>query len=256
MCLVAFAFKAHPCYRLIVAANRDEFHGRPAEALHWWPDRPDLVAGRDLQAGGTWLAVSRSGRFATVTNYREDLSTRRGDRSRGELVTGFIAGAESPLDYCGNLELNAYAGFSLLTALSDGKSDEMAYVSNRGDHARRLPPGIYGLSNASLDTPWDKVLRSKAAMESLLATETVGPEALFRLLADRDPAPTGDDVGAGLSPEIARAVSAPFIAADGYGTRCSTVLLIEHTGRVEIHERRFDNLGNAAGESRDEFQIG
>jgi len=252
MCLIAFAFHAHPDYRLILAANRDEFHDRPAEALHWWPERTDILAGRDLQAGGTWLAVGRSGRFATVTNYRESLQKQLAARSRGGLVSEFVAGNESPLDYSMNLDPNDFAGFSLLTAAGE----EMAYVSNRGDDARPLAPGVYGLSNASLDMPWAKVMRSKKAIQALLAGDTIHTHSLFRLLADRKPAPTEDDVGAGLPPELARAVSAPFIATNGYGTRCSTVLLIGTSGQVEIHERRFDNAGLPAGESSFDFQIG
>lgn len=251
MCLVAFAFREHPRYRLILAANRDEFHGRPAEPLHWWDDPPGVLAGRDLQAGGTWLAVSRSGRFATVTNYREDLAPQPGRRSRGALVTGFVAGSDGALAWCRKLDPADFAGFSLLA----GAGDDIAYVSNRGDDARSLAPGIYGLSNASLDTPWTKVRRSKSALRELVAGEVVEPEALFRLLADREPASTPDDVGAGLPPEFARAVSAPFIASQGYGTRCSTVLLMEPSGRVRIIERRFDSRGDGAGETAFDFQL-
>ncbi|HWM27535.1 MAG TPA: NRDE family protein [Woeseiaceae bacterium] len=248
MCLVAFAFRAHPDYRLVLAANRDEFHGRPAAAMHWWADYPSLLGGRDLKAGGTWLAISESGRFGAVTNYREDLETQAGPRSRGELVPGFVAGADSPLAYCRAVDPAGFAGFSLLAAAGDA----MAYVSNRGDAARSLVPGVYALSNASLDTPWTKVVRSKRAIESMLSQKTIDVEALFRLLADREPAKT-DDVGTGLAPELARAVSAPFIVTPDYGTRCSTVLLIGASGAAEIHERRFDSAGDLAGETRFEF---
>ncbi|MEX2123673.1 MAG: NRDE family protein [Woeseia sp.] len=251
MCLIAFAFKVHPDYRLILGANRDEFHARPAAAMHWWPDRPFLLAGRDLEAGGTWLAVSKGGRFAAVTNYREDLKTQRGEHSRGELVTGFVAGEESPFGYCRMIDPARFAGFSLLAA----DRDEMVYVSNRGDDARRLAPGVYALSNASLDTPWTKVVRSKGAIATLLAQNTFDAESIFRLLGDREPAASDDDVATGLAPDIARAVSAPFIATAEYGTRCSTVLLVGVSGRVEIHERRFDSAGEAAGDARFEFPI-
>lgn len=251
MCLIVFAFKTHPDYRLILAANRDEFHARPAEAMHWWPDHPELLAGRDLQAGGTWLGISRSGRFAAVTNYREELETNHRGRSRGELVTGFVTGEGTPLSWCKDLRSDDFGGFSLLTAVAD----EMAYVSNRGDNARRLEPGIYGLSNASLDTPWTKVLRSKEALNALTRRGPVEAEQLFRLLGDREPAASDDYAGTGLSPEMARAISAPFIATREYGTRCSTVLLIGKSGRVEIHERRFDSASRSVGESRFEFAV-
>jgi len=251
MCLIVFACKAHPDYRLILAANRDEFHARPAEAMQWWPDRPEMLAGRDLQAGGTWLGIGKSGRLAAVTNYREEPATNHRGRSRGELVTGFVRGQEPPLSWCKNLRSGDFRGFSLL--MSD--ADEMAYVSNRGDDARRLEPGIYGLSNASLDTPWTKVLRSKETLHALIRRGPVEAEQLFRLLGDREPAASDDYAGTGLSPEMARAISAPFIATREYGTRCSTVLLIAKSGRVEIHERRFDSAGRAAGESHFEFAV-
>lgn len=250
MCLIAFAWRAHPEYRLLLAANRDEFHARPAAPLKWWEDRPSVLAGRDLAAGGTWLAVGKTGRFATVTNYRETLRAQPAERSRGELVAGFVAGSEAPLAYLQEIDGDRYAGFSLLAA--DRQS--MAYVSNRGDRARALEPGFYGLSNASLDTPWPKVRRSKARLGELLRQDTVELEALFDLLEDREPATTGEAEAEGVPPELARAVSAPFIVTPGFGTRCSTVLAVTPAGDVRIAERRFDSAGRRTGESRFEFR--
>jgi uncharacterized protein with NRDE domain len=250
MCLVAFAWKAHPGYRLVLAANRDEFHARPARAMHWWPDQPALLAGRDLQAGGTWLGISRSGRFATVTNYREDLQRQHRGRSRGELVTGFVTGTETPLDYCSGIDPPGFAGFSLLAMAGH----ELAYVSNRGDEPRRLPPGVYGLSNASLDTPWEKVLRSKTGLVALLRHD-IAAEPLFEMLRDAEPAASDDYAGTGLAPELARAVSAPFISTPDYGTRCSTVLTVATSGLAEVHERRFDSSGTSAGETHFRFEL-
>lgn len=252
MCLVAFAWKVHPHYRLVLAANRDEFHSRPAEPLHWWPDRPEILAGRDLLAGGTWLGVSRSGRFAAITNYREDLQREHRGRSRGELATGFLTSATTPLRYCSSVEAPDYAGFSLLAMAEEAA----AYVSNRGDEPRELVPGVYGLSNASLDTPWGKVVRSKAGLRSLLQAHeqrTLDPAPLFDMLRDAEPAPGNDYAGSGLSPDLARAVSAPFISTPDYGTRCSTVVLVSSSGAVEIYERRFDRFGEPGGESSFSF---
>jgi uncharacterized protein with NRDE domain len=251
MCLIVFAFRARPDYPLILAANRDEFHARPAEAMRWWLDQPELLAGRDLEAGGTWLGIGKSGRFAAVTNYREDLEQHHRGRSRGELVTGFVTGTEPPLSWCRNLRSGHFRGFSLLAA----DAREMAYVSNRGDRARRLEPGIYGLSNASLDTPWTKVLRSKEALQTLLRRDRPEAAELFRILADREPAASDDYAGTGLAPGMARAISAPFITTHEYGTRCSTALLVDSSGQVEIHERRFDNAGQTVGEQTFEFAI-
>lgn len=251
MCLIVFAFRAHPDYPLILAANRDEFHARPAEAMHWWPDQPGLLAGRDLQAGGTWLGIGRTGRFAAVTNYREEAAQDHRGRSRGELVTGFVTGTESPLFWSRGLRSGEFRGFNLLTA----DAGELAYISNRGDRGRLLQSGIYGLSNASLDTPWAKVLRSKKALRALLGKDRPAAADLFRILGDREPAASDDYAGIGLAPEMARAISAPFIATRNYGTRCSTALLVESSGRIEVHERRFDHAGEVVGEASFEFAV-
>ncbi len=251
MCLVAFAWRAHPRYRLLLAANRDEFHARPAAPLGWWEDAPSILAGRDLAAGGTWLAIGDTGRFATVTNYRETLSMQPAERSRGELVARFIASDGAPLDFLQATDGDRYAGFSLLAATPNA----MAYASNRGDAPRALESGLYGLSNASLDTPWPKVRRAKARLAELLKNDTVDVEALFGLLADREPATMGEAEAEGVPPEVARAVSAPFIVTPEFGTRCSTVLSVTASGDVRIVERRFDSAGNPTGESRFEFPI-
>lgn len=251
MCLIAFAWQAHQAWPLVVAANRDEFHRRPAEPLHWWPDRPGIAGGRDLEAGGTWLAAARDGRFATVTNYRESLQVQAGDRSRGTLVTDFLASDGDPLGFAQALDGQRYAGFSLLAATPGA----LAYVSNRGDPARPLAPGVYGLSNASLDTPWPKVIRSRQRLQALLDRDAVTTEGLFDLLADRETADEHGVPARDLSPAEARAVSAPFIVTPEYGTRCSTVLLLGAGGEIEIHERRFDAGGDCTGDSSIRFRI-
>ncbi len=245
MCLVVFAWKSHPDYRLILAANRDEFHGRPSQDADWWPDQPDLLAGRDLQAGGTWLATHRSGRFATVTNYRENQRVKPGLRSRGEIVTNFVAGEAEPMSFVASISDAPYAGVSVLAA----DRENLCYASNRGDAATALSPGVYGLSNASLDAPWSKLLRSKEALAKLLDDDRVNPTELLRILADRTPAATSEVVSNDLPFKLARALTAPFIVADEYGTRCSTTVLVSNDGRIEFFERRFDKKGNPSGES-------
>ena len=251
MCLIAFAWRVHPVYPLIVAANRDEFHQRPADPLHWWPDQPNIAGGRDRLAGGTWLGVSRNGRFATVTNYRENLRVQAGDRSRGRLVTDFLGASTAPLAHLSAIVGDCFAGFNLLTA----GPDALAYASNRGDVPRLLQPGIYGLSNASLDAPWWKVEHSKKCLRTLLADNAVSVPALFELLADREPAKAPDVTDGVLPPETARAVSAPFIVTADYGTRCSTVLLQDASSHIALHERRFDAAGQASGESALDFRM-
>jgi uncharacterized protein with NRDE domain len=251
MCLIAFAWQRHPQYRLILAGNRDELHRRPSQDMHWWHDAPSVLAGRDLQAGGTWLAVSRNGRFAAVTNYRETISARPAPRSRGELVSAFVNGDETPSGYCARLQGERYAGFSLLVA--DRQS--LYCTSNRGDATQALGAGVYGLSNAALDTPWPKLLRCRSGLERLLAEDAVNPTALFALLADTHPAPVDDIRDDDLPFAMARAVSAPFIRTETYGTRCTTVLLIDYDGRALVCERRFDSAGKNIGDSEFRFDI-
>jgi len=249
MCLVVFAWKVHPENRLVLAANRDESHRRPSQELHWWPDRPDVLAGRDLQAGGTWLAAGRNGRFATVTNYREQQRSRAGFRSRGELVTDFVDGTADPEEFIESLDGERYAGFSLLFA----DANQLWYLSNRGDGPTCLSPGIYGLSNATIDTPWPKVVRSRTALGSLVDIGKVNETELMRLLSDRTPAPVAEIEVAAQPFELARALTAPFIVSPDYGTRCTSALLWSDDGRITLSERRFDSQGSKTGESRYSF---
>ena len=253
MCLLVLAWQAHPRYRLIVAANRDEFHDRPAAALGWWAENPHILAGRDLRGSGTWMGVSRAGRFGVVTNFRELERAADGAPSRGDLVPGFLA-AESatPLEYLRQTGERAsqYAGYNLLL----GGADALHYQSNRNGRAPRLlERGVYGLSNHWLDSPWPKLLRSRERLQELLATERVEPETLFALLADRTPADLDETPDTGLPPDWERALSSPFVVHDRYGTRCSTVLLVEHDGRTAVFERRFDAAGALTGATRYAF---
>ncbi len=252
MCLIVFAWQLHPEHRLILAANRDEFHSRPTEALDWWRDNPAVLAGRDLQAGGTWLAVSRAGMFATVTNYREQEKAVDTGRSRGELVTKFVSGNANAGSYVNAIAGEQYAGFNLLAA----SEDELFYVSNRNDAPTRLSPGIYGLSNASLDTPWSKVVRTREKLRTLVETDTVDESTLLEILTDRTVAPVPDLEQTRLPFDLARTLTAPFIVSPDYGTRCSTTLLCSHSGEISLRERRFDAEGEISGESGFNFLAG
>ena len=253
MCLLAFAWKAHPRYRLILAGNRDEFHDRPSTPLAWWPDDPRILAGRDERAGGTWLGVARSGRIGVVTNFR-DLEAPVGDApSRGGLIPRFLTGATSPKEFLDDLKATSgrYSGFNLLT----GGPRALYYFSNRGTtEPRPLAPGVYGLSNHLLDTPWPKVRRVRERLESALVKEAIEAEGLFDALEDREPADPGELPATGLSAEWERIVSAPFIVHPRYGTRCSTLLTVERNGRTVIVERRFDASGTETGRTRHEFR--
>jgi uncharacterized protein with NRDE domain len=251
MCLLVLAWRCHPRYRLVVAANRDEFHARPAAPLAPWSDATGIIGGRDLQANGAWLALDARARFGCVTNFREFGRRRRNAPSRGGLIPAFLAQPNPPAMYLQGLETDApgYAGFNLLLA----DQDSLWYASNRADQfARTLAPGIYGLSNEFLDTPWPKVLRVKSRFSELLKTDDSTQsarlfEALFAMLADREPSPAASLPDSDLSPEWARKLSAPFVLDPTYGTRCSTVLCIGSDGAVTVAERRFDSNGLPTG---------
>lgn len=254
MCLLVLAWGVHPRYRLVVAANRDEYHARPAAPLAKWPEPPGILAGRDLRAQGAWLGLDPARRFGVVTNFRELQEPRPAAPSRGALIPHYLSGSQSAQQFCAGLAPAAaeYAGFNLL--LADGGS--LCYASNRAaPFARALPPGVYGLSNELLDTPWPKLVRVKARFQQWLADPHGAAAGLFALLADRTPAaegaaplPTG-----GLPPEWERILSAPFVMHPLYGTRCSTVVLLEPGGGLNLAERRFDSAGARSGES--EFRL-
>jgi len=239
MCLIVFAYDAHPLYRLVLGANRDEFFERPTAPAGPWREAPALIAGRDLRAGGTWLGVTRTGRIAAVTNYREPGFQQVKGTSRGALVTDFLMSALAPAVHLQNLSARShtYNGFNLL--LGDARS--LVYFSNRKEGAQIVPAGVHGLSNRHLDTPWPKVERARAGLERLLANGTgLDVEALFSLLADRTPAPDEalPDTGIGISWE--RLLSSIFIESDTYGTRSTSILLWERSGRIHFHERTFE----------------
>jgi uncharacterized protein with NRDE domain len=227
MCLIAFAWQVHPEYPLIVAANRDEFHARATAPARFWPECPALLAGRDLAAGGTWMGVTRHGRFAALTNFREPQAPK-GQLSRGLLVSEYLQGDAPPLAYAEGVMSGAdrYGGFNLLVA----DRDALVITSNRGTPPRRLAPGVYALSNHLLDSPWPKVERARRVLQAEVAAP--GIEGLLRLLADDAAAPDEElpDTGVGLVLE--RLLSPPFIRSAGYGTRASTALLV---GRRRVH---------------------
>lgn len=235
MCLILFAHEMHSAYRLVVAANRDELYARPTAPAAFWEDAPGLLAGRDLREGGTWMGITREGRFAAVTNYRETAPPRPGAPSRGHLVGGFLRGGQEPQAFVDEVGARAgeYAGFNLLV----GAGARLFYLSNRGGGARELGPGIYGVSNALLDTPWPKVERGKAALREALAAREIDPEALFRILADGEPAPDALLPDTGVGAERERMLSSPFISSPEYGTRASTVLLVRRDGHATFVER-------------------
>ena len=254
MCLIYLAWRRHGRHRLVVAANRDEFHARPALPAHWWADTPGVLAGRDLAASGTWLGVASRGRFAAITNYRRPCAYLAGAPSRGELVSGFLAGDESAPEYLGRIlqEGPRYNGFSLLAM--DG--DTLAFASNRSPGVVRLDPGVYGLSNHLLDTPWPKVTDGKRELERLLDEPEVRIPDLMALLAageSRSDEAPGADIGSDLGRMQWR--SSRFILGSDYGTRTSTVVLLDAGGAGVFVERSFDASGAAVGDAAFELEL-
>jgi len=238
MCLIVFSYDMHPDYKLVLAANRDEFYNRPTAPINFWEDQPHILAGRDLLGGGTWLGVSRNRRLAAITNYRDPASIRPDAPTRGRLVSDFLDGSTTPSVYLEHLEATGhrYNGFNLLV----GDPDTLCYYSNRGNGVEALSPGIYGLSNHLLDTPWPKVVKAKNGLREMLTGDKVlDSESVFEQLGSRSQAPDDalPDTGVGLEKE--RALSPLFITIPDYGTRSSSILLISRTGGVELVERTF-----------------
>lgn len=245
MCLLIFAHRVSARHPLVVAANRDEFHARPTAISDFWTDHPDLLAGRDLEQGGTWMGTTRNGRFAAITNYRDPSRTAPAPRSRGELPLHYLTGRQDPKDYLSGIAEQAaeYAGFNLLL----GNRDELWYFTNSLPEAKRaplcLPAGIYGLSNARLDTPWPKVSLGKQQLQALLDSGPLTHDVLATLVGDRQLANPGALHQHGLASEMDLLLSAQFIVTDLYGTRSSTTLITNRDGKASWREVSFNELG-------------
>jgi len=240
MCLLLFAYQSHPDYRLILAANRDEFYDRPTRSAAFWNDAPDILAGQDLKAGGTWMGITKTGRFAAITNYREAGLTKENAPSRGDLVKDFLIGKSTPLGYLKTVQEKGrtYNGFNLII----GDVKDLFYYSNRDGNIRTIAPGVHGLSNHLLNTPWPKVYQGKSRLHSLMIQKTrFSQEDIFKVLADRS-TPSDEelpDTGVGL--EWERILSPLFIASDIYGTRSSSFVSWKYTGEVIFSERIFQD---------------
>lgn len=243
MCLIVLAWRPGHAQPLLVASNRDEFYARPTQALAQWEDAPGVFAGRDLQAGGTWLGVGRGGRFAALTNIR-DLSLPQGTRSRGELPSAFLTGELSIEAFLATLynQRHEYSGFNLL--LGDGR--QLCHFNSRSGLTTVLEEGVHGISNADLNTPWPKLQRAQHALHACLPDAP--PEALLQLLSDSRQAADEHlpDTGIGLPSE--RLLSSVFIASPAYGTRASTALSMDANGNWQMIERSFGPQGELLGE--------
>ena len=235
MCVLFLAIDRHPRWRVVLAANRDESYGRATAPASRWEDCPRVIGGRDLEAGGTWFGVTDAGRWAAITNVRDLPAHRDGARSRGDLPTGFLCGSAPPVTYAHEAfrQRQAYNPFNLLTA----SGADVWYASTHRAAPERVPAGVHGLSNATLDVPWPKVERGKQALSALLDTPDLAPGPLFDLLADAEPAPEADLPQTGVGPDVERTLSSIYIASPGYGTRASMVLLLNASGEGVFVER-------------------
>lgn len=238
MCLILFAYRIHPGYKLILAANRDEFYKRPTEPARWWPDAPGLLAGKDLKAGGTWMGITKNGKIAALTNYRTPDAQNPDAPSRGKLVSGYLLSDTPAKEYLESLRQdgNHYNGFNLIV----GDTDNLFHYSNREetDEINPLAPGVYGLSNAVLDTPWPKVVKGKQMLEQWVLNEAeVSHETIFSILGDTRRARFKELPDTGVGRVIEKMLSPIFIKGPGYGTRCSSVLLVDHEDNVTFTEK-------------------
>lgn len=244
MCLISFAWNAHPDYRLIVAANRDEFYRRPTEPVQHWPDAPQIIAGRDKKAGGTWLGVTSNGRFAALTNARGGASPKNA-ASRGLLVQAFLSGELSAADFARSTSpsLDQYAGCNLLVA--DAK--QMFYLTNFPDcQYREVPAGIHALSNGHMDDLWPKMRKVRDGLADKIDDDD---NALFELMSDRHQAEEAELPNTGVGKLLEKQLSSVFIKLPSYGTRCTTVLHLDHEGKGRFSERRFDGRGRTVGQN-------
>lgn len=237
MCLIVFARDCHPRYSLVLAANRDEFRQRQATPAAFWDQSPQLLAGRDLQAGGTWLGVTTGGRFAAITNYRDMRQQVADPPSRGGLVSGFLQSETTIVDFTAGLARDAgrYDGFNLLY----GSCRQLHYFTNRGGSSGPVAAGIHALSNHLLDSPWPKVTVAKSRLATILEQDTIDPESLFSAL--HDPVPFADELlpDTGIGPDLERFLSPLFIDGPVYGTRSTTVLLVTRDGQLTFCERSY-----------------
>lgn len=254
MCLVNFHFQNHPKYKLIVVANRDEFYERPTKPAHYWEDEPNILAGRDLLQMGTWLGISKKGRFAAITNYRDPSLPETGRYSRGEIIRHFLTNGTEPDIFMEELikERENYGGYNVIL----GDPNGLYHYNNVLDESKDINAGTHSLSNHSLNTPWPKVVKGRTRLNEYIQTnqEEVSIDMLFNLVTDRSTADDGELPHTGVGVEMERLLSPMFIKIPNYGTRSSTVLLVDKEDRVTFVERTFKE-GDFQFEKKYEFKI-
>jgi uncharacterized protein with NRDE domain len=238
MCLILFALQAHPEFKLIVAANRDEYYQRPTAPADWWEEDSFLLAGKDLEAGGTWMGITKKGKFAALTNYRSSHPPKSNAPSRGALVSRYLLSDIPGQEYLEEVRLKGsqYNGFNLIL----GDMDTLYYYSSVQGDFIRISPGFHGLSNAFLDTPWPKMEKGKRILEQqVLGQMQVSSEMIFSLLKDTGTPPVHELPDTGIGIRYEKILSSIFIKSSQYGTRSSTVLLVDGNNRVTFAEKGF-----------------
>lgn len=239
MCLIAIATQTHPRYPLIIAANRDEFYHRPTSPLAFWQDHPEVLAGRDLEQNGTWLGMTKTGRLAAITNYREPASINPGAPSRGHLVSNFLISEESPEDYLTAIRDSGknFNGFNLVV----GDLTHLWWYSNRNNRISEITPGFHAISNHLLDTPWPKIRKTLSGLRNICRLKReILPEDIFGMLADTSRPPDNELPETGVGLEWERILSSIFVSSEIYGTRSSAVILGNSSGRITFAERTFN----------------
>jgi uncharacterized protein with NRDE domain len=240
MCLITFAYQSHPKYDLILAGNRDEFYGRPTRKAQFWDKegQPNILAGKDLEGGGTWLGLHENGQWGALTNYRDPAIKKEDPPTRGELVLDYLKKGKTAMNYLAEVSKKAkkYNGFNLLLWDQHG----FYHYSNQNKKVSRIKPGIHGVSNALLDTSWPKLDSAKSQMEDIIHAKKFDKEQLFELLLDETKAADDELPLTGIPKDLEKAVSSIFIKTEQYGSRCSTVLLIDKEGNIDFTERRFE----------------
>jgi uncharacterized protein with NRDE domain len=253
MCLILIAQNIHPHYKLIVAANRDEFYNRPTNSAKHWENFPSLLAGKDLSAGGTWMGITKNGRFCAITNYRDLRNVKQSAPSRGDLVLSYLTTEIYPANFVEELQTkgNEYNGFNLLF----GDVDAITYYSNQKNEAQVLTCGIYGLSNHFIDTAWFKNTRSREMFESIISKNTFTQEELITILQDKIEAPEDQLPDTGVGKEWEKVLSPIFIHSEIYGTRCSTIITVSKENEVIFTEVSYNDLGNETERNSFEFIV-
>jgi len=254
MCLILLARNVRVDTPLVLAANRDEYFSRPTRPAHFWDDAPSVLGGRDLKAGGSWLGVDTAGRLAAVTNYREPPQPVAGVDSRGRLVSDYLTQSRQPAAYLEDVQRRRrrFGAFNLLV----GRGTDLHVYSSRGSAPVPLAAGIHGISNGDLDSSWPKTARGRRALGEILDAKTAPDcEALFALLADTTPAAEDELPDTGVGRDTEKRLSPIFVRMDGYGTRCSSALILHADGRVVFAERNYDAAGAVTGTGRFEFTV-